>query len=338
MRKLFQILLPLIVVLNVSAQNPDSKSIYQVNTKSNIYADSPWNIEGENIYFMHENVGIGTKIPKTKLEVIGNNTDSDGNIQHGVITIKNNNYSRFRTEAYSDTHFRNPQIMGLRGRGTYDNPQDVLPGDRVFGIYGNVIENRKMKASPIATVEFFMGNKPSSGEITFSTLSPNAEARDERMRIDQDGNVGIGTANPRAKLHVAEGDIYIEDISKGIIMKSPNGQCWRGTVDNSGQLNFTKTECPVNDKMAFKKDSIVSQLIQVFPNPAKRKLNFEIKNASNIYFRYHVSTLHGQIVMTGICEASNSEIDISSLSSAMYFISFYNQKNALIASKKFVKQ
>lgn len=57
-------------------------------------------------------------------------------------------------------------------------------------------------------------------------------------------NVGIGTLNPKAKLNVTDGDIYIENINKGVIMKSPNGQCWRMTVSNAGQPEFNLITCP----------------------------------------------------------------------------------------------
>ncbi len=56
--------------------------------------------------------------------------------------------------------------------------------------------------------------------------------------------LGIGTNQPTAKLQVADGDIYIEDINQGVIMKSPNGQCWRLTIDNNGQLVPTAINCP----------------------------------------------------------------------------------------------
>ncbi len=68
----------------------------------------------------------------------------------------------------------------------------------------------------------------------------------ERLRIKNDGKIGIGTATPASQLQVKGGDIYLEDIGNGVIMKSPNGNCWRLTVDNSGNPVFTTTPCPTN--------------------------------------------------------------------------------------------
>jgi hypothetical protein len=73
-----------------------------------------------------------------------------------------------------------------------------------------------------------------------------------RWAVTIDGatnNMGLGdiTANPtlpKSKLHLKTGDIYIEQIGRGIIMTSPNGQCWRITVDNSGNLIRTAIICP----------------------------------------------------------------------------------------------
>ena len=65
-----------------------------------------------------------------------------------------------------------------------------------------------------------------------------------RMAIQKGGNVGIGTINPKSKLQVTDGDIYIEDVTKGVIMKSPNGQCWRYAPNDMGELKGEAIECP----------------------------------------------------------------------------------------------
>jgi hypothetical protein len=62
-------------------------------------------------------------------------------------------------------------------------------------------------------------------------------------------NVGIGDPSPfpiapKSSLHIKQGDVYIEQIASGIIMKSSNGQCWRVTIDNTGNLVRTAITCP----------------------------------------------------------------------------------------------
>lgn len=62
--------------------------------------------------------------------------------------------------------------------------------------------------------------------------------------------IGIGYPNvntitaPKSTLHVFTGDVNIEQIGSGIILKSPNGQCWRVTIDNTGNLVRTAISCP----------------------------------------------------------------------------------------------
>lgn len=68
--------------------------------------------------------------------------------------------------------------------------------------------------------------------------------KDGRLFIAKGGNVGLSTTVPLSKLHIREGDIFIEDITSGVIMKSPNGKCWRMSVNNSGEAVFKSIACP----------------------------------------------------------------------------------------------
>ena len=71
------------------------------------------------------------------------------------------------------------------------------------------------------------------------------QASDIGMILESNGNLGVGESNPRTKLHVTNGDIYIDDITSGIIMKSPNNTCWRVTIDNTGAMISTPLiSCP----------------------------------------------------------------------------------------------
>lgn len=83
-------------------------------------------------------------------------------------------------------------------------------------------------------------------DIVFSSFG------DSYLNVEE-GNFGIGTRKPQAKLEIMDGDVYISDISKGIIMKSPNGECWRGTLNNKGQLNFLETTCPEDNSFVAEK-------------------------------------------------------------------------------------
>ena len=71
-----------------------------------------------------------------------------------------------------------------------------------------------------------------TGNIRFIT-GDWYEASNEKMRITSNGNVQVTT-----------GDVYIEDVGNGVIMKSPDGNCWRMTVNNAGEPVFSSVTCP----------------------------------------------------------------------------------------------
>lgn len=83
-----------------------------------------------------------------------------------------------------------------------------------------------------------------NGVIKFMTGITSPGGSTERMRIVSNGNVGIGTQAPKAKLQVTDGDVYIQNPNRGIILTSPNGSCWRVIVDDFGNLVRLNITCP----------------------------------------------------------------------------------------------
>jgi hypothetical protein len=85
-----------------------------------------------------------------------------------------------------------------------------------------------------------------SGLTNAAAIGYNAKVSRSNSIVLGDGNanIGIGTASPQAAIDVAKGDVYIEDYTRGIIMKDANGKCYRITVNTSGTLVATAIACP----------------------------------------------------------------------------------------------
>ena len=58
-----------------------------------------------------------------------------------------------------------------------------------------------------------------------------------------DTNVGIGTTTPKTKLHIKNGNIYVEANGQGMILKSANGSCFQLTISDAGALTIAATAC-----------------------------------------------------------------------------------------------
>ena len=56
-------------------------------------------------------------------------------------------------------------------------------------------------------------------------------------------NVGLGVEDPKSKLHVQGGDMYVQGSANGVILDSGTG-CYKITVDGTGALITTSVPCP----------------------------------------------------------------------------------------------
>ncbi len=148
------------------------------------------------------------------------------------------------------------------------------------------------------------------------------ERQNFRLFLSNTGNVGIGSSEPVAKLQVKNGDIFIEDINRGIIMKSPDGNCWRGVLNNQGQLEFTLLpDCSGTQVATQAPESKPGISIQ--PNPARDFITIQTTEAELARFS-HVKLIDasGKVIQSITLSQTSSQIATFSLNPGVYFLNF----------------
>ncbi len=169
---------------------------------------------------------------------------------------------------------------------------------------------------------------------------------DERAELSFDGmgNVcvmngyfSVGSHTPYAKLQVSNGDIYIRDINKGIIMKSPDGNCWRGTLDNDGKLIFELMEmCPEGYTTSVNDQNFdMASKMRIFPNPAQDFINVNLISNSDFSPNLTIVDQNGKLYRSMLLTENAATINISELPAGIYYINI--QGEDIYSSEKFIK-
>ncbi|MDP2175821.1 MAG: hypothetical protein Q8K70_07930 [Bacteroidota bacterium] len=124
------------------------------------------------------NMGVGTVLPQAKFNVLGQIRSSGIGPNVGQIAL-----SRLNGTESSPTAVLNAQLLGSILFNGYNGTGFV----NTASINGRATENYSSSAS--------------GSHIGFNTTTNGTTTVSERMRIDQNGNIGFGTTGPRALLH-----------------------------------------------------------------------------------------------------------------------------------------
>ncbi len=167
------------------------------------------------------NLGIGTTTPAYNLEVVSSST----------------------AEVVATAHNSFPIFAGQKANGSPASPTVVQSGDDLawFGARGHDGQGfSPTRAAMIIKAGQTWTSSAHGTEVMFATTLNNTTTRTERMRIANNGFVGIGTATPVASLQVSSSNpqIYVTGSSGGfaqIIGQSGNGTPESPTAVTSGQ-------------------------------------------------------------------------------------------------------
>ncbi|MBN1338589.1 MAG: T9SS type A sorting domain-containing protein, partial [Bacteroidales bacterium] len=163
------------------------------------------------------------------------------------------------------------------------------------------------------------------GRLLHSDAEVNASWADPAWRVSgnnvfrEQGNTGIGTCQPLTALHIAQGDIYLQDIESGIIMKSPDGRCWRGVINNSGELEFSEADCPEDAPQSAKSD-VPARGCRIYPNPAKGKIIVEAWQAGEKGLLVEITDMRGAVCYAAEIKGSRHTVSTDALPAGFYTV------------------
>jgi len=149
-----------------------------------------------------------------------------------------------------------------------------------------------------------------------------------RLKINSNGNVGIGTLDPSEKLEVA-GNIFIKD-NNALILSSPNGTKFKITVDDNG--NLTTSQITAIQSVKFNGE------IKIFPNPTDNQLSIEINQNDLMQIDAEIYTLAGKMIYMKSFYSNSFKINTSDLSVGAYILKLKDANGNLIKDDKFLKQ
>ncbi len=172
----------------------------------------------ENTIYTYKNVSIGTDESTSLFTLSANSTGTTGRKVLGINNLSNDYGSASRFDISAGTGSNKATANLITFSKSYSLSSEYA---------GYTVLNTGYDLPGL-----IIRAQGSNGLLRF-LVGGNEFDQYEKMQINKDGLI-----------KATEGDIFIQNITKGVIMKSPDGQCWRMTVSNEGTAVFTAISCP----------------------------------------------------------------------------------------------
>ncbi len=167
-----------------------------------------WSENGSNIFYNDGNVGIGTSTPSELLKVSKNQTTATR------ITTENLNTGNGWVDF---------QVLANGVTGQF---QAIGSGHSATDIADYVRVHAEASAKGL-----IVHTKGTEGGIQFWVGDSDTRSASEKMRIDSNGHIGIGTSTPQSALHVAGGIQLSDDASDCTATKAGTLRWHGGTIE-----------------------------------------------------------------------------------------------------------
>ncbi len=128
------------------------------------------------------------------------------------------------------------------------------------------------------------------------------------------------------------GSIFIQDSFEGLILKSPDGQCWKGTASNDGDFILENVDC--SQLTGNENPSDVSQkAARIFPNPTGNKVFVEIPAGTR---QPYVSVYNEQGVLLLSMELSpgKNPVSLKRIAKGVLIVKVFNSSGEIISTEK----
>jgi hypothetical protein len=179
-------------------------------------ADNDWDVNGGNVYIPSGSVGIGTDTPTSPLHVYNNTGETN-------VTIESNGGNAKLDIDGADTHVNFERYGSYRGAVGYRTAGDYLylhqggyvvvkdgklgvgetDPQAMLDVYGDVRVSNKIIPRPESdSLELTDNDGNTRVEIRDDGVEIADDSDNPRLKVINNGNVGIGTTSPEDLLHV----------------------------------------------------------------------------------------------------------------------------------------